>query len=131
MLSIRKLVLSSLRHYRGVHALVIAGVAVAVAVMAGALLVGASVRASLRDLALSRLGSTDVVVSSTSYFRAALADEVRAPEVSAVAPVLAIVGVVMHEDSRRTASKVQVFGIDERFLALHGRAGAAPRDREA
>jgi ABC-type lipoprotein release transport system permease subunit len=125
------LVRSSLRHYRGIHALVVAGVAVAVAVLAGALLVGASVRASLRDLALSRLGNTDVVVSSTSYFRAALADEVRAPEVGAVAPVLAVVGVVMHEDSRRTASKVQIFGIDERFMALHGLAGDPPRNREA
>jgi ABC-type lipoprotein release transport system permease subunit len=37
----------------------------------------------------------------------------------------------MHEDSRRTASKVQVFGIDERFMALHGRPGAPPREREA
>ncbi len=127
----RSLLFASLRHYRGIHALVIAGVAVAVAVLAGALLVGASVRASLRDLALSRLGSTNVVVSSTSYFRAALADEVRAPEVGAVAPVLAIVGVVMHEDSRRTASKVQVFGIDERFMSLHGRPGEPPREREA
>jgi ABC-type lipoprotein release transport system permease subunit len=130
-MSLRTLVLASLRHYRGIHALVIAGVAVAVAVLAGALLVGASVRASLRDLALSRLGSTDVVVSSTSYFRAALADEVRAPEVDAVAPVLAIVGVVVHEDSRRTASKVQVFGVDERFMRLHGRPADPPRDREA
>jgi putative ABC transport system permease protein len=130
-MNLRTLALASLRHYRGIHALVVAGVAVAVAVLAGALLVGASVRASLRDLALSRLGSTDVVVSSTSYFRSALADQVRAPEVEAVAPVLAIVGVVMHEDSRRTASKVQVFGIDDRFMRLHGRTGDAPRDREA
>ena len=48
---------ASLRHYRGLHALVIGGVAVAVAVLAGALLVGSSVRASLRDLALLRLGA--------------------------------------------------------------------------
>ena len=128
---VHRLVAASLRHYRGIHSLVIAGVAVAVAVLAGALLVGASVRASLRDLALSRLGNTDVVVSSTSYFREALADEVRAPEVGAVAPVVVIVGVAMHEDSRRTASKVQVFGIDERFMTLHGRPGDPPRDREA
>ncbi|HUE87589.1 MAG TPA: ABC transporter permease [Vicinamibacterales bacterium] len=131
MLNIRTLVIASLRHYRGIHALVVAGVAVAVAVLAGALLVGASVRESLRDLALSRLGSTDVVVSSTSDFRASLADEVRAPEIGAVAPVLAVVGAVMHEDSRRTAGKVQVFGIDDRFMVLHARPGEAPREREA
>ena len=127
----RSLLFASLRHYRGIHTLVVLGVAVAVAVLAGALLVGASVRASLRDLALSRLGNTDVVVSSTNYFRAALAEDVRAPEVGAVAPVLAVVGAVVHEDSRRTAANVQVFGIDERFMALHGQPGDPPRDREA
>jgi putative ABC transport system permease protein len=127
----RSLLVASLRHYRGIHTLVVAGVAVAVAVLAGALLVGASVRASLRDLALSRLGNTDVVVSSTSYFRAALATDVRAPEIGQVAPILAVVGAVVHEDSRRTAARVQVFGIDDRFMALHALTGGAPRDREA
>src|SRR5215207_9515213 len=98
---------ASLRHYRGLHALVVLGVAVAVAVLAGALLVGSSVRASLRDLALSRLGATEIVVSSNTFFRAALADEVRSPEIAAVAPLLAVPGAVTHEDSRRTAAKVQ------------------------
>ena len=72
-----RLVLARLRHYRGLHALVIAGVAVAVAVLAGALLVGSSVRASLRDLALARLGATEIVVSSTTFFRDAFADDLR------------------------------------------------------
>ena len=51
------------------------GVAVAVAVLAGALLVGASVRESLRQIALGRLGATDVVVTSPTFFRTALADD--------------------------------------------------------
>ena len=124
------LLFRSLRHYRGVNALVIAGVAVAVAVLAGALLVGASVRASLRDLALARLGNTEVVVSSTSYFRAALAGDISAPEIASAVPLLAVQGSVMHEDSRRTSSKVQVFGIDEAFLTFHNLAGAAPSGRD-
>ena len=45
------LVLRSLAHYRRSNAAVVAGVAVAVAVLAGALLVGRSVRTSLRALA--------------------------------------------------------------------------------
>jgi hypothetical protein len=48
----------------------------AVAVLAGALLVGASVRESLKQIALGRLGNTDVVVSSPTFFRTALADNV-------------------------------------------------------
>ena len=127
----RSLLFASLRHYRNIHALVVAGIAVAVAVLAGALLVGASVRASLRDLALARLGNADVVVSSTTFFRSAVADAVRAPEITAVAPILAVQASVMHETSRRSASRVQVFGIDDRFLAFHGRSGGAPTGRDA
>ena len=44
---------------------VVAGVAIAVSVLAGALLVGDSVRGSLRDLFLQRLGNTDQVITST------------------------------------------------------------------
>ncbi len=127
----KSLVFATLRHYRGINALVVAGVAVAVAVLAGALLVGESVRASLRELALARLGETDVVVSSTGDFRAALADEVGSPEIAAVVPVLVAQAVVVHEESRRSAAKVSVFGIDERFLRFHGRSEAAPQGRNA
>lgn len=125
------LVRASLRHYRGIHALVVAGVAVAVAVLAGALLVGASVRASLRELALSRLGNTDVVITSPTYFRAALAGDLDSPDITGAAPLLAVPGAAVHEASRRTAARVQVFGIDERFLRFHGHTGDAPRDRDA
>ena len=52
------------------------GVATAVAVLAGALLVGDSVRGSLRDIALGRLGHTDQVLSSMGFFREALSDDV-------------------------------------------------------
>ena len=50
------------------------GVATATAVLAGALLVGDSVRASLRELLLSRLGNTESVVSSQRFFREKLAE---------------------------------------------------------
>ena len=73
--AIAMLTRASLRFYAATNAMVVLGVAVAVAVLAGALLVGASVRDSLRELALGRLGATDVVVTSPTFFRAALADE--------------------------------------------------------
>ena len=116
-----RLALASLRHYRGVHIMVVAGVAIAVAVLAGALTVGASVRASLRDLALARLGNTHTVVSSATYFRDALGPT----------PVIALTGAVMHDGTGRTAARVQVFGISDAFLRFHGLPGEAPRGREA
>ena len=53
------LALRSLRYYWRTNLAVVAGVAVAVSVLAGALVVGASVKASLRELAVSRLGNAD------------------------------------------------------------------------
>ena len=59
----RDLVLRSLTYYWRTNVAVVAGVATAVAVLAGALLVGDSVRGSLRDLVAERLGRTDHVVA--------------------------------------------------------------------
>ena len=61
----------SLRYYWRTNLAVVVGVAIAVAVLAGALMVGDSVRASLRDLVLQRLGQTDRVVLSQGFFREA------------------------------------------------------------
>jgi putative ABC transport system permease protein len=68
-------ILASLRHYRRLHLTVALGVAVATAVLTGALLVGDSVRGSLRDLTLQRLGRIDSALVTGHMFRAALADE--------------------------------------------------------
>ncbi len=114
--------------------MVVLGVAVAVAVLAGALLVGSSVRDSLRELALSRLGATDVVVTSPTFFRAALADEVTArssPALRSAAPMIVFEGAVVHDESKRTAGRVSVYGIDERFGRFHGIDGLGVTGREA
>ena len=59
----RILLWRSLTHFWRTNLAVVVGVAVAVSVLAGALLVGASVRGSLRDIALQRLGQVDHVVT--------------------------------------------------------------------
>ena len=74
----RDLVLRGLLYYWRTNAAVVLGVATAVAVLAGALLVGDSVRGSLRDLVLQRIGRTDRAVVSTGFFREALGDELAA-----------------------------------------------------
>src|SRR6266498_3650038 len=72
------LIFRGLTYYWRTNVAVILGVATAVAVLAGALLVGDSVRGSLRDLVLQRLGNTDLVVVSTGFFREQLAHDLRA-----------------------------------------------------
>ncbi|HET9704791.1 MAG TPA: FtsX-like permease family protein [Vicinamibacterales bacterium] len=117
---------ASLRYYRATNAMVILGVAVAVAVLAGALLVGASVRESLRRIALGRLGATDVVVAAPTPFSTRLADRV-----GSAVPMIAVDGAVSHDESRRAAGRVAVYGIDERFARFHGVTGFDVSGREA
>jgi putative ABC transport system permease protein len=109
---------------------VVLGVATAVAVLAGALLVGDSVRASLRELASARLGRADLVVTAPGFFREQLADDLRAHAQFAAyfdsaCPLIALAGVVTREEGKARAGGVQVYGVDERFWKFHGRERAA------
>lgn len=125
---------ASLRYYAATNALVVLGVAVAVAVLGGALLVGASVRDSLRQIALGRLGATDAIITAPIPFRTALADDAienSASHITAAAPMIVVGGAVSHESSQRTAGRVAVYGIDERFGAFHGVNGLTISGRDA
>jgi len=133
----RQLLQRNLAHYWRTNLAVILGVAVAVAVLAGALLVGDSVRASLRDLVLQRLGNTELVISAPNFFRDQLAADIQtdakfAPAGLAVScPLIGVAGTVTHEPSKRVAASVRVYGVDERFWKFHSLADAAPHNREA
>jgi putative ABC transport system permease protein len=105
----------SLRHYWRTNLAVIGGVAIAVAVLAGALMVGVSVRASLRDLVLQRLGNADRVVVSQGFFREQLA-----AAFGQATPLIVVEGFVAAQESGRRASRVQVYAVDDRFWRFHG-----------
>ena len=129
------LILRGLQHYWRTNLAVIAGVATAVAVLAGALLVGDSVRGSLRGLVLQRLGRADRVVVAPTFFREALADDLQrdpafAAAFSGITPLAVMQGLVTDQESGRRASRVQVYGVDDRFWVFHGassRRGPASR----
>jgi putative ABC transport system permease protein len=129
----RDLVLRGIVYYWRTNAAVVLGVATAVAVLAGALLVGDSVRGSLRDLVLRRIGQTDRAVVSTGFFREGLGEALAAdaPTAGAV-PLIAVEGAVSSQASGRRASRVQVYGVDDRFWRFHGVADVrGPQGREA
>src|SRR5690606_2927628 len=118
-MSLLQLAVRSGTYYWRTNLAVLLGVAAAVAVLGGALLVGDSVRGSLRDLALGRLGRTDQVLASAGFFRAALAGEIGAAG-SLAAPLIVSTSFVTHEPSGRRAGGVIVYGVDERFWTFHG-----------
>jgi ABC-type antimicrobial peptide transport system permease subunit len=98
------------------------------AVLAGSLMVGASVRTSLMSIATARLGRADAAIVAERPFSDALAARLRqhAPVLADAAPVLALQGTVRHPTSGRRATRVSVYGVDARFFALHGSTGAPP-----
>jgi len=90
--SITRLVIRSALYHWRTNLAVCLGVAAAVGVLGGALLVGDSVRGSLRDLAVLRLGRTGHAVSSTGYFREALSTELSARASADTVPLIAVGG---------------------------------------
>jgi len=121
------LVLRGLRHYRRTNAGLVAGSAIATAVLVGALVVGDSVRASLRGQAELRIGAVDAVLASNDrFFRAALADELARDGIR-TAPAIQVPGVASTSDSARRVHDVQVYGVDGRFFEL-GPSGETPAE---
>lgn len=132
-----RLLLRGLAYYWRTNLAVVAGVAIAVAVLSGALVVGASVKRSLRDLALKRLGHATHQVTSTRFFRERLADDLlQAPGLAGpgveACPLMVLEGLVTHQGSGRRASRVRIYGVDDRFWRFHAlSATEGPRDRDA
>ena len=105
----------SLRHYWRTNAAVVAGLAIATATLAGSAIVGESVRESLRAIAGGRLGNTGTAIVAAQPFTEALATRVG----GSAAPLLFFESVMKHQGTGRTASRVLVYGVDDRFWALH------------
>ena len=138
-MTVLKLIRRNLGYYWRTNLAVIVGVAIAVSVLAGALLVGDSVRGSLRELFLGRLGRTTHVLSAAHFFPKDLANRIQhqpdfGKRFESVCPLIVTQGVVTHQESRRRASEVKVYGVDERFWRFHdlsAGAGYAMSQREA
>jgi putative ABC transport system permease protein len=100
------------------HALALLGLAVAAAVITGSLVIGDSVRGSLRDTALARIGRVDAaVVGNGRFVRDALAARLAGKLPGAtVAPVLQLRGLAANGERR--ANAIQVCGVDAAFWRL-------------
>lgn len=109
--------------FRRTNAAVMLGVSTAAAVLTGALLVGDSVRGSLRALALDRLGRFEAALVSDYFFRHALADEFAAairqqPDGAEVEPAILLLGstVELRTGQRiRRSTQVTTLGVQQSF----------------
>src|SRR5262245_48822062 len=110
-------------HWRGSVA-VLLGVIVGTAVLTGALLVGDSLRGSLRALTLDRLGRIDATLLSERPFRAELATLLAKddPHIALIAPALILRGAILVRDGEgkvtRRVGRVQIVGVEPSFWPL-------------
>ncbi len=110
----------SLKHYWAINLAVVLAAAVSTAVLTGALLVGDSVRGSLRDLTLDRLGGVDFALVAPRFFRSDLVDDLTSqPRVDGSIDRLAALiiqrGSAVHSDSRQRAAGVNIYGVESNF----------------
>lgn len=120
--------LRGLTHFWKANLAVALGAAVASTVLTGALLAGDSVRGSLRDLTLDRLGGIGGALVSENFFREKLADDLEARNLSPapgggvqksrLAPVIITRGTAVHGSTQTRASKVAIYGVDRRFSSF-------------
>ncbi len=125
----RTLIFRSLRFHARAHLGVILGATVGSAALVGALVVGDSVRESLREMALARLGRTQAALAAGDrFFRAQLAADMLSGPVAndASAPArglnfaaaLQLAGTAVTDDASARANHVQILGVDENFWRL-------------
>lgn len=119
----RRLVARSLRYYWRTGIAVVVGLAIACAVIVGSLVIGDSVRGSIRDTALARLGRIDYALVAPHFFRQQLAadatrDTHLAGKVKIIVPAVMTRGAVTSQTTDATVPSASVVGVDGSFWSL-------------
>ena len=117
-MSFWRLVTRSLTFYWRTNAAVLLAVAVATAVLTGALAIGDSVKYALGRTLDARLGRVEfAILPQGRFFRAQLGDDLQPPLGGTIAPVLQVSGIITNADGSRRINRVRVLGVDNRFYA--------------
>jgi len=103
---------SSAKHFWQIHLTVALCTAVATGVLAGALIVGDSMRGSLQDITLERLGNIEHAIISDRFF----SPEIISHE-NKVSAIL-INGSVVVPQTENRASRVNIYGVENSFFEL-------------
>ena len=112
-MNINSLVSASFRHYWRDHLGLLLGSFLASTILSGSLLVGDSVRGSLRRAAELRLGKIEVgLIGGDRWFTEELARETNS------APLIIVRGSATAADGAARANTVQVLGVDKEFWRL-------------
>ena len=104
--------IASFKYFWQIHLTVALCTAVATGVLAGALIVGDSVRGSLRSLTTERLGTIQHVLLADHFFQPDLLDRQN------TVPAILLNGTAVAPQTQTRASKVNIFGVSESFFGF-------------
>ena len=131
------LALRSLIHHWRTNLAVLLGVVAGMSVIGGALIVGDSVKSSLRQMTFDRLGAIDFVLSGPRFFEESLATRMQPPSpdqgsgpaatTGEIAPAIVMRAALQSRTGTaiRRAGQVNVYGFDQRAWGLITQPGAA------
>ncbi|MEO7297737.1 MAG: ABC transporter permease [Verrucomicrobiota bacterium] len=112
------LIFRGLRFHARSHFGTLLGATIGSAILIGALAVGDSVRESLREMALGRLGKTEFALTSDDrFFRAKLAGDLSTTNFQTAA-ALQLLGTAANEEGSSRANHVQILGVENNFWKL-------------
>ena len=103
---------NALKHFWQIHLTVALCTAVATGVLAGALIVGDSVRGSLRRLTTERLGTIQHALLANHFFHPNILDRQN------TVPAILLNGTVVAPQTQTRASKVNVLGVTDSFFTF-------------
>lgn len=103
-------ILKTAKYYWRIHLIVVLCTAVATGVLAGALIVGDSMRGSLRNITLERLGKIQHAVIADHFFHSEIINRQN------MEAAILLSGTVVAADTDARASKVNIYGVEETFF---------------
>jgi putative ABC transport system permease protein len=115
-MNIFKLIIRSLFFYRKQQLAVLAGTILSTAVLTGALIIGDSVKGSLRQMVDLRLGKTKyALITGDRFVRSQLAYNLANELKVHTSPLLAAEGIAINTESNQRINKAKVYGIEKSF----------------
>jgi ABC-type antimicrobial peptide transport system permease subunit len=119
-------------YYRKPWLAVLAGVVISTAVLTGALIVGDSVRFSLHRMTELRLGKTRYLLRANDrFFRQELTGAISNQSKTTVIPAIQSAGIAINSNKDLRINRVQITGVDNRFLTLWDQPFRMPGTDEA
>ncbi len=111
-----KYIIRSIAYYYKQHLALFFGVVISATVLAGALIVGDSIRYSLNKMVEFRLGKTQyAVVSGSRFMDSGLAGKISESLHAPAAPVLYLKGIVIKQESGERVNNAGIIGVDSSF----------------